>query len=83
MHELTKAGRQWVDRHVGANLRRLRLERNLTQQILADRLEVSYQQLQKYERGTNRLSASTIYDLSWILEVPITAFFEGLDIDPR
>ena len=79
MDKRTKAMRRSVDRHVGANLRRLRQEKSLTQQLLAARMAISYQQLQKYEQGTNRIAASTLYELSWILDVPITAFFDGLD----
>ena len=48
---------------------------------VADRLGLTFQQVQKYERGSNRISASKLYQIASVLEVPITYFFEGLD-DP-
>ncbi len=58
-------------------MRRTLLGMNQTQ--LGERVGVTFQQLQKYERGANRVTASRLYELSRVLEVPVTYFFEGLD----
>jgi transcriptional regulator with XRE-family HTH domain len=67
-----------VDRHVGQVLRARRRALQLSQTAVADRLGVSFQQLQKYERGTNRVSASALHALSLALDLPVGRFFEGL-----
>ena len=72
---------QRIDNHVGQRLRERRQELALSQTAVADKLEVTFQQVQKYERGMNRISASRLYDLCGILNVPIEYFFEGLDED--
>ncbi len=68
-----------VDAHVGARIRLRRKLLGLSQQQLADRLGLTFQQVQKYERGVNRVSASKLYETAQALEVPVTHFFEGLD----
>jgi transcriptional regulator with XRE-family HTH domain len=73
----TKGRATDVDLHVGARLRMLRNLRGITQEALADKLGVTFQQLQKYERGANRMSASRLFDISSLLGVPIDYFFEG------
>ena len=70
-----------VDVHVGRRVRLRRRELGVSQGWLADRLGLTFQQVQKYERGSNRISASKLYQIASVLEVPITFFFEGLD-DP-
>lgn len=70
-----------VDVHVGRRVRLRRRELGVSQAWLADRLRLTFQQIQKYERGANRISASKLYAIAKLLEVPITYFFEGLD-DP-
>ncbi len=67
-----------VDCHVGVQLRLLRKDRGLSQTALAARIGVTFQQLQKYESGRNRLSASTLYRLASALGVDVSAFFVGL-----
>src|SRR5687768_15605122 len=67
-----------VDIHVGRRLRDRRLLKGLTQEQLASRLGVTFQQLQKYEKGVNRVSVSRLYHAAQILQVPILWFFEGL-----
>lgn len=67
-----------VDIHVGHRLRQRRTLLGMSQEKLADSFGVSFQQVQKYERGANRISASRLHLLSKILDVPITYFFEGL-----
>jgi len=67
-----------VDEHVGARLRQLRKGIKLSQSALAERLGLTFQQVQKYERGTNRISASKLHEAAMVLDVPISSFFEGL-----
>ena len=66
-----------TDKHVGSRVRLRRVMLNLTQTELARRLGFSYQQLQKYEAGINRLAASRLQQVSHILQVPVAFFFEG------
>lgn len=68
-----------VDGHVGLRLRQLRTLMGLSQEKLAANLGLTFQQVQKYERGSNRIGASRLYDLSRILSVPVSYFFEGLE----
>jgi transcriptional regulator with XRE-family HTH domain len=67
-----------VDTHIGKKLRLLRVMSNLTQAELAEALGVTYQQVQKYESGQTRISASRLYDLSNDFKVSLDYFFEGL-----
>lgn len=78
MTKSNKESRRKIDRHVGEQLRYLRNLRGMSQEQLASRVDLTFQQLQKYERGANRISASVLYEFSNILEVPVAAFFEGL-----
>lgn len=68
-----------IERQIGENVRALRKERHLSQTALADVLGVTFQQLQKYERGENRLSAGRLYVLSRFFDVPYSLFFVGLE----
>lgn len=68
-----------ADLVVGANIRRLRNEHRLTLQDLALRLGMSHQQLQKYETGSNRVSAGVLYHVAHALNVPVDALFGGVD----
>lgn len=68
-----------VDAYVGA---RVRLRRNIlgfSQQVLAEKIGLTFQQLQKYERGVNRIGASRLYDLSKALSTTVSYFFDGVD----
>lgn len=67
-----------VDLHVGRLIRRLRRARGLSQTQLAQGLGLTFQQVQKYERGLNRISASKLYEAAGVLGVPMSALFEGL-----
>ena len=67
-----------VDMHVGARIRLRRRFLGLTQQQLAEQLGLTFQQVQKYERGSNRVSASKLYEISRALQTPVPYFFEGL-----
>lgn len=68
-----------VDQHVGRKLRWRRRELSLSQEALAERLGVTFQQIQKYERGTNRISAGRLYELSRELDTSINYFYTGLE----
>lgn len=68
-----------VDVHVGRKLKQIRTMRRLSQTDVARELELSFQQIQKYEIGSNRIAASRLYELSRILDVPTSYFFEGLE----
>lgn len=67
-----------VDVHVGARIRLRRLWMRMSQDHLGEKLGVTFQQVQKYERGANRVSASRLWSMAEALEVPIEYFFEGL-----
>ncbi|HAH11236.1 MAG TPA: XRE family transcriptional regulator [Alphaproteobacteria bacterium] len=69
---------QRVDEHVGERIRHRRTVLGLTQEQLAQSLNISYQQLQKYETAANRVSAGRLYEIANKLEVDIGFFFEGL-----
>ena len=70
-----------VDVHVGARLRRRRTLLGMNQTKLGDAIGVTFQQVQKYENGANRISASRLFDLSQILDVPIEYFFDDMPAD--
>jgi transcriptional regulator with XRE-family HTH domain len=70
-----------VDHYVGGRVRLRRMELGMTQEMLGERLGVTFQQVQKYENGTNRISAGRLYTVARKLEVPITYFFEGIPED--
>src|SRR3982074_1994905 len=66
-----------IDKHVGSRLRMRRLMLNLSQEKLGDALGITFQQVQKYEKGTNRISASRLQQAAQILHVSAPFFFEG------
>ena len=68
-----------IDQHVGGQLRLRRAQAGMTQTELGAKVGLSFQAVQKYETGENRISASRLYQLARILDVPLTYFFEGLD----
>lgn len=68
-----------VDVHVGKRIRHRRWLVGMTQQQLAEKVGIKFQQIQKYETGANRVSASRLWDISETLDVPVSFFFEGLD----
>jgi transcriptional regulator with XRE-family HTH domain len=67
-----------IDAHVGSRIRVRRKALGLSQQTLADHLGLTFQQVQKYERGTNRVSASILYEIASSLSAPVSYFFDGL-----
>lgn len=70
-----------VDIHVGSRIRMRRIMLGMSQQKLGELLGLTFQQVQKYERGTNRVGASRIWDLTKVLDVPVTYFFEDMSED--
>ena len=78
-----------VDLHVGGRIRMKRKVLGVSQERLAEALGLTFQQVQKYERGANRVSASKLYEIARFLQAPISYFFEGLadptseDADPN
>jgi len=67
-----------IDVHVGRQLRYLRISRRMSQERLGSMVDLTFQQIQKYEKGTNRVSASVLYRLARALDIPVSTFFEGL-----
>jgi transcriptional regulator with XRE-family HTH domain len=73
----TKKAPNPIDKHVGSRVRMRRMMLAMSQQKLADALGLTFQQVQKYERGANRMGASRLQQISHILQVPAEFFFEG------
>lgn len=69
-----------VDVHVGKRIRHRRWMNGTTQQQLAEAVGIKFQQIQKYETGMNRVSASRLWDISRVLNVPVSFFFDGLNM---
>jgi transcriptional regulator with XRE-family HTH domain len=76
-----RAGAEDVD--IGRKIRALRLERGLSQSNLADGIGLTFQQVQKYEKGTNRVSAGRLQKIADLLNTPVTFFYEGVGHGPR
>jgi transcriptional regulator with XRE-family HTH domain len=66
-----------IDKHVGSRVRMRRMMLAMSQEKLGDALGLTFQQVQKYEKGTNRIGASRLQQISNILQVPVAFFFEG------
>ena len=66
-----------TDKHVGSRVRMRRMMLGMSQEKLGDALGLTFQQVQKYEKGTNRIGASRLQHISQILQVPVSFFFEG------
>ena len=66
-----------IDKHVGSRVRMRRMMLTMSQEKLGDALGLTFQQVQKYEKGTNRIGASRLKQISQILQVPVEFFFEG------
>ncbi len=66
-----------IDKHVGSRVRMRRMMLGMSQTALGDALGLTFQQVQKYEKGTNRIGASRLQHISHILQVPVAFFFEG------
>lgn len=66
-----------IDKHVGSRVRMRRMMLGMSQEKLGDSLSLTFQQVQKYEKGTNRIGASRLQQISGTLQVPVSFFFEG------
>jgi transcriptional regulator with XRE-family HTH domain len=66
-----------IDTHVGSRVRMRRMMLGMSQEKLGDALDLTFQQVQKYEKGTNRIGASRLHHIADILQVPVASFFEG------
>jgi transcriptional regulator with XRE-family HTH domain len=77
-HNIAENGPNPVDVHVGQKLRARRALVGMTQQDLAEATKITFQQVQKYETGKNRTSASRLFQFARLLETPVDYFFEGL-----
>jgi transcriptional regulator with XRE-family HTH domain len=71
-----------IDKHVGSRVRMRRMMLNMSQEKLGDALGLTFQQVQKYEKGTNRIGASRLQQIAHILQVPVSFFFEGAPLLP-
>ena len=72
-----------VDTHVGARVRLRRTLLGMSQEKLGNAIGLTFQQIQKYERGANRIGASRLFDIARVLDVPIQFFFEGVPTGPQ
>ena len=71
-----------IDKHVGSRVRMRRMMLGMSQEKLGDALGLTFQQVQKYEKGTNRIGASRLQQIAIILQVPVAFFFEGAPMPP-
>jgi transcriptional regulator with XRE-family HTH domain len=76
---MSKGGPDLVDVLVGRNIRIRRIDKGLTQTELGKGIGVTFQQVQKYEQGINRVGGARLYKIADVLSLPISAFFEGAD----
>jgi transcriptional regulator with XRE-family HTH domain len=76
---MTKLVRNPIDAHVGGQVKLRRAVVGMSQTELANRLGITFQQVQKYEKGANRIGASRLFMISEILNVPVQTFFEGAE----
>lgn len=77
----TKGGPDEIDVHVGSRLRIRRTLLGVSQEKLAGAIGLTFQQIQKYERGLNRISAGRLFQFSRILDIPVTYFYENMGAD--
>ncbi|HEX2655889.1 MULTISPECIES: helix-turn-helix transcriptional regulator [unclassified Rhizobium] len=76
---MARTGKSAIDLIIGENLARIRKARGLSQSSIAEVLDITFQQVQKYEKGTNRVSASVLFELAQALSVPMDDFFHGAE----
>jgi len=74
---MTKKSPNPIDKHVGSRVRMRRMMVNMSQEKLGESLGITFQQIQKYEKGTNRIGASRLQHISTVLGVPVSFFFDG------
>ena len=76
---MTRLIKNPIDAYVGAQIKKRRTVVGMSQTILANKLGITFQQVQKYEKGANRVGASRLYEIAEILDVPLQSFFEGVE----
>ena len=69
-----------IDKHVGSRVRMRRMMIGMSQEKLGEKLGITFQQIQKYEKGTNRIGASRLQQIATVLSVPVSFFFEGAPV---
>ena len=79
---MTKKAPNPIDKHVGSRVRMRRMMLGMSQEKLGDALDLTFQQVQKYEKGANRIGASRLQQIAHILQVPVSFFFEGAPSAP-
>jgi len=72
-----------IDKKVGQNLVKLRQFRGISQEDVANAVGVTFQQIQKYEKGKNRISVSRLWQFSHVLRIPVEEFYDGIEGAPR
>jgi transcriptional regulator with XRE-family HTH domain len=77
---MTKKSPNPIDKHVGSRVRMRRMMISMSQEKLGERLGITFQQIQKYEKGTNRIGASRLQQIAIVLGVPVSFFFEGAPV---
>ena len=82
LEEFDRGGPNPIDRHVGLRIRMRRKELGVSQERLADSIGLTFQQVQKYERAANRVSASKLWEVARALSTSVTYFYEGLGDGP-
>ena len=75
---MTKKEPNPIDRHVGSRVRMRRMMISMSQEKLGERLGITFQQVQKYEKGTNRIGASRLHQIANILSVPVAFFYDDM-----
>jgi len=78
MNDGVRGGPNPIDKHVGARIRERRKELQMSQEKLAEQLGLTFQQIQKYERGANRVSASKLFEISKALKASVSFFYDHL-----
>jgi transcriptional regulator with XRE-family HTH domain len=79
-YTMTKKSPNPIDKHVGARVRMRRMMISMSQEKLGEKLGITFQQIQKYEKGTNRIGASRVQQIANVLGVPVSFFFEGAPV---
>jgi transcriptional regulator with XRE-family HTH domain len=77
---MTKKAPNPIDKHVGSRVRMRRMMISVSQEKLGEKLGITFQQIQKYEKGTNRIGASRLQQIATVLSVPVSFFFEGAPV---
>jgi transcriptional regulator with XRE-family HTH domain len=77
---MTKKAPNPIDKHVGSRVRMRRMMIGMSQEKLGEKLGITFQQIQKYEKGTNRIGASRLQQIATVMSVPVSFFFEGAPV---